>query len=460
MFHFKRGVIFIIIVLCFLGRLTSKTITAAELQKPNIVIILADDLGYGDLSCYGNQSCQTPNLDRLAKEGMRFTDFHSSGPVCSPTRAGLLTGRYQQRAGIPGVIFADPKQNRHHGLHTRETTFAERLRESGYATGVFGKWHLGYHKKFNPVHHGFDKFRGYVSGNVDYISHVDRMGIADWWDGDKLSPEEGYCTHLITRHAVKFIETHRKKPFCLYIAHEAVHSPYQGPNDKPVRKVGQGRIPGAARKDIKAAYREMLEEMDRSVGQVVSALRKANLEKNTLVIFLSDNGANRNGSNGKLRGFKGSVWEGGHRVPAIAWWPGKIPAGSVNHQPTISIDIMPTILEAAGVKVPAKLKFDGISLLDQLQHKSKPSKHEPSSRKERILFWGYRNKFAVRQGQWKLVVNEPRIPGRKALFNLADDPEERKNIARQYPKKMQQLLAELERWKADVARDATPQPNQ
>jgi arylsulfatase A-like enzyme len=213
-------------------------------RPPNIVLVLADDMGYGDASCYGNEAFRTPCLDALAAKGMRFLDFHSSGPVCSPTRAGLLTGRYQQRAGIPGVIYADPKQNRHHGLQVEEITFAELLQKAGYATAVCGKWHLGYQKQYNPVHHGFGRFRGYVSGNVDYISHYDRMEIYDWWDGLELVEEEGYSTHLITEHAVRFIEENRRRPFCLYVAHEAPHSPWQGPPDPPIR--GPEAKPGGA----------------------------------------------------------------------------------------------------------------------------------------------------------------------------------------------------------------------
>lgn len=212
---------------------------AEPAKRPNFVIILADDLGYGDLSCYGNREYHTPHLDSLAAQGMKFVDFQRSGPVCSPTRAGLLTGRYQQRAGIPGVIVADFQQNRHHGLYPKEWTFAELLKNAGYATAIFGKWHLGYLPKFNPIHHGFDRFRGYVSGNIDYHSHIDRVGVYDWWDGDKTVEEPGYSTHLITRHTLRFIEDNKDKPFCVYVAHEAPHTPFQGPNDKPFRVKGK-----------------------------------------------------------------------------------------------------------------------------------------------------------------------------------------------------------------------------
>ena len=423
--------------------------------RPNVVVILADDMGYGDASCYGNTAFRTPHLDALAAEGMRLTDFHSSGPVCSPTRAGLLTGRYQQRAGVPGVIFADPKQNRHHGLHTHEVTFAELLKQAGYTTAVFGKWHLGYRKKFNPLHHGFDRFRGYVSGNVDYISHYDRMGIYDWWEGLETVEEEGYTTHLITQHAVRFIEENKDRPFCVYVAHEAPHSPWQGPRDLPVRGP-EARRENAVRGDqIKRAYREMIQEMDVSVCQIVSTLKRLDLAERTLVFFFSDNGGTPTGSNGPLRGHKGQLWEGGHRVPAIAWWPGRITPGSTCGELAISIDLMPTMLALAGVEAPQGHKLDGVSLL--------PILLEGQSLGERTLFWSYRNQQAMRQGPWKLVISQqgrknPRNAPPIELFNLADDLGEQHNLADEHPERVKAMQAAIRAWQADVAAGATQQP--
>ena len=438
---------------CLLIVLVSASVVVAAPARPNLVVIMADDMGYGDASCYGNTTYVTPHLDRLAAGGLKFLDFHSSGPVCSPTRAGLLTGRYQQRAGIPGVINADPKVNRHHGLATREVTFAEVLGKAGYSTAVFGKWHLGYRKRFNPIHHGFDHFRGYVSGNVDYISHFDRMGIADWWDRDRLVPEEGYSTHLITRHAVEYIKTHAdrsgKKPFCLYVAHECPHSPYQGPKDKPVRSLGRGNLKGAARKDVGIAYREMMIAMDTGVGEIVGALQKAGIAEDTLVLFFSDNGANRNGQNGVLRGNKGSVWEGGHRVPAIAWWPGTVMAGQTTSVTAITLDVMPTLIELAGGRLPQGHRLDGRSLVGELTHR------QPKN--SRTLFWEFGKRAAVRRQDWKLVVGQ--LPdGEVGLFNLQDDLGEKKNLAAAEPQLVKQLLMALETWRTDVARGSTSQP--
>lgn len=419
-------------------------------RRPNFVLILADDLGYGDLSCYGNTEVPTPHIDRLASQGMRFTDFHSSGTVCSPTRAGLLTGRYQQRSGVDGVIYADPKQNRHHGLQTAEITFAELLKTRGYATSIVGKWHLGYESQYNPVHQGFDLFRGYVSGNIDYISHCDRMGIADWWHNDRLEPETGYSTHLITSHAVSFIEKHRDRPFCLYVAHEAVHTPFQGPTDKPVRAVGQGNIKGAERTDRRAAYREMTVELDKGVGEILTTVERLGLAENTLIIFLSDNGATPVGSNGILHGHKGSVWEGGHRVPAIAWWPPRISAGTTCDVPVISLDIFPTLIELAGLQMPTDRIIDGTSLV--------PIFEKPNTKRDRPLYWNYRNRGAVRHGRWKLVVNQA---GRDSvgLFDLSVDLAESRNLARTHPDRVMRLQSRYVDWLQRVRTGATRQPN-
>ena len=201
-------------------------------DKPNIILIVADDLGYGDLSIFGNKYISTPNIDKLGKEGIIFTDFHSNGSVCSPTRAALLTGKYQQRVGVSGVITA--KNHRDKGLSTNEITFANIANEAGYKTGIFGKWHLGYDSKFNPVYQGFDEFVGFVSGNIDYHSHIDQEGYTDWWFDNRLNEEVGYSTDLITKHSVDFIKKNKDENFLLYIAHESPHYPFQGRNSKKI----------------------------------------------------------------------------------------------------------------------------------------------------------------------------------------------------------------------------------
>ncbi len=416
---------------------------AAATDRPNIIYIMADDLGYGDLSCFGNQQVETPHLDRLAAEGLRLTDFHSSGNVCSPTRAGLLTGRYQRCAGIPGVINADPKvAAHHHGLQTSEMTFAELMREAGYATAIFGKWHLGYTRNFNPLHHGFDRFRGFVSGNIDYVSHFDRMEQYDWWDGLELVVEPGYSTHLITKHSINFIQSNRDRPFCLYVAHEAVHAPWQGPNDVPQR--GPEKASRVPRPDQERAFREMLVELDRSVGEIVGAVKTAGLAERTLIFFCSDNGP-AGGSAGPLRGRKGSNWEGGHRVPAIAWWPGRIPAGTECHELTITLDIMPTMLALADAAVPEGHVLDGMNLL--------PILTEGKSVGDRKLFW---NGKAMRDGRWKLIL-EGRGGESVGLYDLAKDLGETDNLAATHPDRVERMRQQIKDWLEDVTTGATAQ---
>ncbi|QGY46212.1 sulfatase-like hydrolase/transferase [Maribellus comscasis] len=412
-------------------------------KKPNFIIILADDLGYGDIGCYGNKRILTPTLDQMAKEGIRFTDFHSNGAVCSPTRAALMTGKYQQRTGINGVITA--KGHRDSGLALNENTIAEVLREAGYSTGIFGKWHLGYPEKFNPVHQGFDEFSGYISGNIDYHSHVDQEGYADWWKAGTLTPEEGYSTDLITQNANNFISRHQSEPFFLYIAHEAPHYPYQDRNSRadrsPGGKNGIDFRPHGSEKNPSAIYKTMIEIMDEDIGSVLNTLKNYGLYENTVVIFFSDNGAPQIGNNGKLRGFKGSVWEGGHRVPAIIQWPGHIPEGVLSNETVLSMDLFPTILKLAGINYSKAI--DGVSIDAHLVH------DEPLH--SRMVFWQHAQEYAVRDGIWKLV-----IPGKEKkpeLYNLELDIEEKNNIAGNYPEIVKKLSLKLEQWIIEVNKD-------
>lgn len=424
-------------------------------SAPNIVVILADDLGYADLSCYGNDRFTTPHLDQLAREGLRFTDFHANGAVCSPTRAALVTGRYQQRTGVDEVLVADPAKGMREtaGLHLDERTFADLLGAAGYRTALMGKWHLGYAERFHPLRRGFQEFHGYLSGNVDYHSHIDQADFADWWRDDDLHEESGYSTHIITAHALRFIEAHRREPFCLYVAHEAVHYPYQGPNDPPIR--GPQRHAPLQGKEIQRAYGQMLEELDSGVGQIVALLRRLELDRNTLVFFFSDNGGTPQANNAPLSGFKGSLLEGGHRVPAIAWWPGQIAPGRTTTQTTLSMDLLPTMLDLAGVPVPTDRKLDGTSLVPLLL------RDEPLP--SRTLFWQFHGQQAVRQGPWKLLANESGARAKPAkkkaqaaqtgprLFNLAEDIAERQDLAAQQPDKVRELTAALEAWCKEVS---------
>ncbi len=411
--------------------------SGATAERPNIILIMADDLGYGDIGCYGSKKIRTPNIDALAGGGLKFRDYHSNCPVCSPTRAALLTGRYQQRCGIEGVVTA--ARHRHTGMALEEVTFAEVLKRHGYATGIFGKWHIGYDVEFNPARQGFDEFIGYVSGNVDYHSHIDQADFDDWWKNSEKVPEEGYSTDLITKHGVDFIERHKDGPFCLYLPHEAPHYPYQGRKDPPERLSGGRKGKKAKGEEIARAYKEMVEVMDEGIGRIVGTVRRLGLERKTFIFFCSDNGATRNGSNGVLAGYKGSLWEGGHRVPAVACWPGRIRAGTTTHQTVLGMDLFATMMSIAGAKLPVDLKLDGVDLLPMLT--------EGAKLPERMLFWRYRKEKAARKGPWKLLVQG----NQSKLYNLEEDLGEKENLAIAKPQMLKALEDELAAWEQEVS---------
>jgi arylsulfatase A-like enzyme len=448
---------------------TPNALCADPKPRPNIVIIMVDDMGYEGVSCFGNPYFKTPEIDQLAAEGMRLTDFHSSGTVCSPTRAGLLTGRYQQRAGIEAVIHPVVTHPEHRkGLKESENTFAEILRQAGYTTGLIGKWHQGYphnSAEYHPQNHGFDEFVGYHSGNIDFISHVGDHVKHDWWHGRKETHETGYSTHLINQYAVGFVERHRDKPFCLYIAHEAIHNPVQVPGD-PVRR---SEADGWKRwKPVNAAeriekYKGMTLPIDEGVGQIRKKLVELGLDDNTFVLFFSDNGPARDFPSGspKLRAGKGSVYEGGHRVPAIAWWPNRIEANTSSAAAAISIDVMPTVLSVAGVEPPDDRPLDGVDL--------SPIFFDQQPLDARPLFWaslsnGGRRSEAMRQGDWKLVVQHPQArPGtfereKVELYRLDRDLGEKKDLAADQPQQTAAMLQQLKTWFAETTAKATSQP--
>jgi arylsulfatase A-like enzyme len=403
-------------------------------EKPNIIIILADDLGYGDLDCYGNNMNDTPNLDKMARGGLLFTDFHSNGAVCSPTRAALLSGKYQQRVGIQEVVHAT--KFRHTGITPGTYTIASYAKSQGYCTGIIGKWHLGYDTAFSPLNYGFDYFKGYVSGNVDYHSHIDGAGIYDWWEQKDTIIEPGYSTDLITLNAVKFIQDHRQEPFLLYVAHESPHAPYQGRNDSPMRKIG-GLNTEHSPSDQQKTYREMIAIMDEGIGSIFSMLEQLNLCENTFVFFFSDNGANNAGSNVPFRGYKSSLWEGGHRVPAIASWKGRIEPGTSNEL-LLGIDIFPTIAALIGKKPPVGTDLDGIDF--------SPVLFDRESLAERPVFWRTGEEKSIRKGSWKLLV----LKDSTYLFNLSDDPSEQMNILHEKIRITDNLQHLLKEWEAEM----------
>ena len=413
--------------------------------KPNIILVMADDLGYGELSCYGSSKVNTPNLDKLAKQGVKFLDFHSNGPVCSPTRAALMTGKYQQRTGVEGVITA--ASHREVGLALNEFTLAEALKKEGYITAMYGKWHLGYAEEFNPIHQGFDNFTGFVSGNIDYHSHVDQEGYLDWWKGNNVDNEPGYSTDLITNYGINFIKNNNPKktgkPFFVYLAQEAPHYPIQGRHDKPVRKAGSKKYIRKVPKDsVPIIYKEMIETMDEGIGDLMKTIDSEGLNENTILVFCSDNGAaGKRGDNGVLRDSKASVYEGGHRVPAIIRYPNKIKAGSVSDAPVMSMDFLPTFIDFANGKLTEK-NIDGISIKNHLLK----SELLP----DRDLFWSFGNKTAVRSGKWKLVCKFSEEKIEVELFDLELDLSEKNNLSEIHPDIVKSLQQKLASWEKEV----------
>ncbi len=417
-------------------------------EKPNIVLILADDLGYGDIGCYGSKVNLTPHLDRLAAEGIRFTDFHSNGPMCTPTRAALLTGLYQHRFGREFENALSGHVGSGGGLPLEAFTLAEALKPLGYATGMFGKWHLGYAAPFLPTRQGFDEFRGFLTGDGDHHSHIDRAGYEDWWHNEKIEMERGYSADLITRHSIDFMERHKNQPFFLYVPHQVIHFPWQGPEDPPHRAKGKdyekdkwGIIPD--RSNVSPHVKAMVEALDRSTGEIIATLKRLNLDRKTFVFFCSDNGGyirysggfEHISSMGPLRGQKGDVFEGGHRVPAIAWWPGHIKPG-VNGQTVMTFDLFPTLLPLAGGNAPA---LDGADLA--------PVLFQSATLAQRTLFWRMGRQSAARRESWKLVVQDQGVP---MLFNLDDDLGETKDLSGTETGMMRQLQDALAQWEKEV----------
>ena len=424
-------VIFLIFSLALLTSCHSDNIID---RQPNIILIMADDLGYEGIGCFGNPHIKTPYLDQLASVALKFTDFHSNGSVCTPTRAALMTGRYQQRVGLEGVIYARG-QTREVGLDTTELTIADVFKENGYATGIIGKWHLGYEIEYNPTNYGFDEFYGYISGNVDFHSHHDNTGIFDWWHNQDTLVETGYVTDLITEHSIDFIQEHKDQPFFLYVPHQSPHVPFQGRQDTAYRFPNREFSYYGPVQDRDRAYTEMVEVMDEGIGKLVATIKNEGLLEHTIFIFISDNGAEAFGHNGKLNGDKSSLLEGGHRVPALISWQGKIRAGTT-HATCASFDLFPTLASLAGIDVPTQL--DGLDLSQLLLNRE--------SLDDRYLFWRYRKQSAARYGQFKLYLSDQDT----FLYDLNHDLSETTDVSGQHPVQKKELFKALNAWLSDI----------
>jgi len=401
-------------------------------DKPNFLLIVADDLGYGELSCQGNAQLATPNVDSLAKQGIRFTSGYVSGPVCGPSRAGLLTGRYQQRFGFEFNLTSAPG-----GLPAGQKTLADRLKAAGYATGLFGKWHLGTGKPSHPTQRGFDWFYGFMPACRPFPLRPGEMGKSLL---DDTVEKPGYMTDSLGAEAAAFMERHRGEPWFVYLPFGAVHAPPAKHGDLPPQSSParyRDRFSDVA-DPKRRTYLGMELAMDDAIGVVLAKLRELNLEENTLIFFLSDNGGptwQTTSRNDPLRGSKGDVLEGGIRVPFIIQWKGRLPAGKVDDRTIIQLDILPTALAAAGHPLPASEGLDGVNLLPYLTGEKPDAPHE-------ALFWRYGTKHAVRKGNWKLT---DQGDGAK-LFDLAKDIGEKNDLSTQLPDKFAELEADYQRW--------------
>jgi arylsulfatase A len=458
---FQKGTTFLLLGATLL--LASACNRAPEATRPNFVIIFADDLGYGDLGSYGHPTIRTPNLDRLASEGMKLTQFYAAASVCTPSRAGLMTGRYPVRTGMAGdrnrVLFP----NSENGIPDDEITIAEALKEQGYATAAIGKWHLGHHEEFLPTQNGFDYYYGIpYSNDMDPVRDESRENmfehpVYDSWNVPLMRNNEiierpadqRTITRRYTEQAIQFIHEQKDGPFFVYLAHNLPHVPLF--RSAAFENVSQ-----------RGLYGDVVEEIDWSVGAIARALQEEGLAENTLLVFTSDNGPwlvydAHGGSAGLLRGGKGMTWEGGMREPAIAWWPGTVRPGSVSEAITTTMDFFPTAMQMAGAELPADRVIDGQSLLPLLRGEPDATGHES------FLFFRGTQLYAVRNGAWKAHFitewayrkdterTEHEIP---LLFNLEIDPSEKYDVAEDHP----DIVAQMRQLYADATEQVGVRP--
>ena len=410
--------------------------------RPNFVFILADDLGYADLGCYGARADATPNLDRMAAEGLRFTDGYSNAPVCSPTRFALMTGRYQYRirGGMDEPLSGRARGRPDLGLPPSMPTLPSLLRDAGYTTALAGKWHLGYPPHFGPLKSGYMEHFGPLGGGIDYFSHRDRGGVHDLYDNDVETHRIGYVTDLISGRAVDFIARQKgKNPFLLSVHYTAPHWPWESRDDEAESKRIGNAIHHVDGGSVET-YRNMIRHMDEGIGNIFAALKKAGVDDNTLVVFTSDNGGERFSDTWPFVGKKMDLLEGGIRVSLLARWPAKIPAGRTTSQIAITMDWVATFLAAAGVAPHPEYPLDGKSLLAVLA--------KPEAPFERDLFWRmkHRQQRAVRAGVWKYLSLE----GDEFLYDLSRDGRERANLAKRYPERLAELRAKYDAWAKTV----------
>jgi arylsulfatase A-like enzyme len=419
----------------------------AAQQRPNIVLILADDLGYVDLGCAGDSSIHTPHIDKLASQGIRLTDFVVTWPACTPSRSSILTGRYPQRNGLYDMIRNDEVNWKHVfteeeyavseemtlGLDVREVTIGQVMKSAGYATGVFGKWDSGRAKRFLPLQRGFDSFYGFANTGIDYYTH-ERYGVASMFRGNERIKEEGHATDLFKREALRFIDQNQRQPFFLYLPINAPHG--ASTFDRSAPQVPEKYL-DMYRGDRRAQYKALITHMDDAIGEILARLDQYSLSDNTLVIFTSDNGGTGD-RNGRLRGGKATLWEGGFRVPMIARFPGRIPAGAVSDQLASTLEFLPTFAKLAGAHAPRGVRLDGFDMMPLLENRAATQRRE--------MYWQQRGNKAARVGEWKWI--ESKAGG--GLFHLPSDPGEQKDLSVEKPDVRAMVKEKWNAWRKEM----------
>jgi len=414
----------------------TQTLPAQKNTRPNIIYIMADDLGYADLSCYGRKDYQTPNLDKLCSQGVKFTNAYATAPVCTPTRAAFFTGRYPARLTV-GLYepIAEGHKDSLVGLSSQTPSIATLLKKAGYETYLIGKWHLGYQPEYAPNKNGFDYFFGFKAGGTDYISHTAFKGEPDLYENNISVQKSGYLTDILSEKAIDVIKQQHKDPFFLALMFNAPHWPWQAPGDKPVANGTSGEW---AKGGSPQVYAAMMKSLDDAVGKIVKAIDDLHLSNNTVIIFTSDNGGERFSDNGIYKGGKMQLWEGGIREPAFIRWNGKLKENSETDQVATTMDWTATILSLAGAKANKDFPLDGMDLVPVLTGKKVVV--------PRTLYWRIfqrRQQNAVRDGDWKWLRDEK---GEEYLFDLSTDPAEKNNIKEKFPEMFLKLKNKYGAW--------------
>jgi arylsulfatase A-like enzyme len=414
--------------------------------KPNIIYIMADDLGYGDLSCYGNKDIRTPFLDRLAADGVKFTHAYSAAPVCTPTRTAFMTGRYPARTPVGLREPLDQvRQDSLVGLTTDQASLPSLLHKSGYTTHLVGKWHLGFLPHYGPLANGFDTFYGFLGGAIDYVSHTDPFGNIDLYNNYRVENKGGYMTDILTDKAIELLGQKHEKPFFLSLQLSAPHWPWQAPGDT----VYPGGYKAWKEGGSKIVYRKMVERMDSAIGMIMETVHKLGLERNTVIIFTSDNGGEKYSDMGGFKEKKMVLWEGGLRVPAIIYWPGKFKRGIVIDKPVITMDWTATILAIAGAKPDPAFPLDGMDI--------RPIINDGSEAFDRAFYWRVfqrQQQKAIRDGEWKYLSTK----NGEFLFNIVADPFETTDLKQNNPAKFEELKRKYSAWESSVL-EPVPLPN-